>query len=178
MAGPEFRQRFSIPHRLAFRCLLKPKLYSSNVSAYVYSLYRSVGTRFMTTSKPKRLFIRDVSKSNKITPAKVSREELYRPLGYERVYLPLFKVADTPFHIQGDELYSFLLSSFIWEVFTMYNWVEHWFSYNNYNNNNKIILQIIQPHTIRNKLVNYTPNFGAESPPSSLLCLFCLPYIG
>ena len=25
----------------------------------------------------------------------------YRPLGYERVYLPLCKVADTPFHIQG-----------------------------------------------------------------------------
>ena len=23
-------------------------------------------------------------------------------LGYERVYLPLGKVADTPFHIQGD----------------------------------------------------------------------------
>ena len=27
-----------------------------------------------------------------------------RPLGYERVYLPLCKVADTPFHIQGDKL--------------------------------------------------------------------------
>ena len=26
---------------------------------------------------------------------------IYRPLGYERVYLPLCKVADTPFHIQG-----------------------------------------------------------------------------
>ena len=25
-----------------------------------------------------------------------------RPLGYERVYLPLYKVADTPFHIPGD----------------------------------------------------------------------------
>ena len=25
--------------------------------------------------------------------------------GYERIYLPLFKVADTPFHFQGDELY-------------------------------------------------------------------------
>ena len=24
-------------------------------------------------------------------------------IGYERVYLPLCKVADTPFHIQGDE---------------------------------------------------------------------------
>ena len=29
-----------------------------------------------------------------------------RPLGYERVYLPLYKVADTPFHIQRDVLYS------------------------------------------------------------------------
>ena len=26
-----------------------------------------------------------------------------RPLGYERVYLPLCKVADTPFQVQGDE---------------------------------------------------------------------------
>ena len=29
-----------------------------------------------------------------------------RPLGYERVYLPLYKVADTPFHFQGDILCS------------------------------------------------------------------------
>ena len=37
----------------------------------------------------------------------VSRFELhiiYRPLWYERVYLPLYKVADTPFHIQGDDI--------------------------------------------------------------------------
>ena len=27
-----------------------------------------------------------------------------RPLGYERVYLRLCKVADTPFHIQGGEV--------------------------------------------------------------------------
>ena len=31
---------------------------------------------------------------------------IYRPLGYERVYLRLCKVADAPFHIQGDELSS------------------------------------------------------------------------
>ena len=30
-----------------------------------------------------------------------------RPIGYERVYLPLCKVADTPFHIQGNELIKF-----------------------------------------------------------------------
>ena len=29
-----------------------------------------------------------------------------RPLDYERVYLPLYKVADTPFHIQGEDLCS------------------------------------------------------------------------
>ena len=29
---------------------------------------------------------------------------IFRPPGYERVYLPLCKVADTPFHIQGDDL--------------------------------------------------------------------------
>ena len=26
---------------------------------------------------------------------------IYRPLGYERVYLPIYKVADTLSHIQG-----------------------------------------------------------------------------
>ena len=31
---------------------------------------------------------------------------IYRPLRYERVYLPLGKVADTPFHIQGDDMYG------------------------------------------------------------------------
>ena len=30
---------------------------------------------------------------------------LLRHLGYERVHLPLYKVADTPFHIQGDYLF-------------------------------------------------------------------------
>ena len=31
---------------------------------------------------------------------------LFGPVGYERVYLPLYKVADTPFHIQGDDIYT------------------------------------------------------------------------
>ena len=35
---------------------------------------------------------------------------IFRPLGYERVYLPLCKVADTPFHIQGDDLSSIMCS--------------------------------------------------------------------
>ena len=26
----------------------------------------------------------------------------FRPLGYEKMYLPLYQVADTPFHILGD----------------------------------------------------------------------------
>ena len=29
---------------------------------------------------------------------------IIRYLGYERVYMPLCKVADTPFHIQGDDM--------------------------------------------------------------------------
>ena len=29
---------------------------------------------------------------------------IQRPIGHERVYLPLYKVADTPFHIQGDDM--------------------------------------------------------------------------
>ena len=28
---------------------------------------------------------------------------IQRHLGYERVYLPLYKVADRPFHVQGDD---------------------------------------------------------------------------
>ena len=32
---------------------------------------------------------------------------IYRPLEYERVYLPLFKMADTPFHIQGGDILTF-----------------------------------------------------------------------
>ena len=40
---------------------------------------------------------------------------LFRPLGYERVYLPrvylpLFKVADTPFHFQGNVLIPNILT--------------------------------------------------------------------
>ena len=34
----------------------------------------------------------------------VMRAKKYRPLGYERVYLPLYKVADASFHIQGDDI--------------------------------------------------------------------------
>ena len=30
--------------------------------------------------------------------------DIYRPLGYERVYLPLYKVADAPFNIQGGDI--------------------------------------------------------------------------
>ena len=33
--------------------------------------------------------------------------ETNRLLGYERVYLPLCKCADTPFHIHGDQMFSF-----------------------------------------------------------------------
>ena len=35
---------------------------------------------------------------------------IYSPLRYGRVYLPLYKVADTPFHIQGDDYYLGLKS--------------------------------------------------------------------
>ena len=31
-------------------------------------------------------------------------QTIIRLFGYERVYLPLYKVADTPFHIQGDDM--------------------------------------------------------------------------
>ena len=35
---------------------------------------------------------------------------IHRPLEYERVYLPLHVVADTPFHIQGDEISNAVLN--------------------------------------------------------------------
>ena len=34
--------------------------------------------------------------------------QINRLLVYERVYLPLYKVADTHFHIQGDEMFLIL----------------------------------------------------------------------
>ena len=50
------------------------------------------------------LYYNDISPPN-------SQSVIIRPLGYERVYLPLCKVADTPFHIQGDELSATYLSA-------------------------------------------------------------------
>ena len=38
----------------------------------------------------------------------VIKRLIYRHLGYERVYLPLYQVADTPFHIQGDDMILFV----------------------------------------------------------------------
>ena len=32
-------------------------------------------------------------------------QNIIRPLGFKRVHLPLYKVAYTPFHIQGDDIY-------------------------------------------------------------------------
>ena len=39
-------------------------------------------------------------------------QNINRPLGYERVYLPLFNVAETPFHIQGDHIIYILKKTF------------------------------------------------------------------
>ena len=35
---------------------------------------------------------------------------IYRHLGYERVYLPLREVANTPFHFQGDNMSAVLMA--------------------------------------------------------------------
>ena len=40
-----------------------------------------------------------------LAPRHLELMTTYCPLGYQRVYLPLYKVADTPFHIQGDDIY-------------------------------------------------------------------------
>ena len=44
------------------------------------------------------------SRSTIIGVGSVGRMASYRYLGYERMYLPLGKVADTPFHIQGGQI--------------------------------------------------------------------------
>ena len=33
----------------------------------------------------------------------IQMKEIFRHLAYDRVHLPLYKVLDTPFHIQADE---------------------------------------------------------------------------
>ena len=46
--------------------------------------------------------------------------DAYRPLGYEKVYLRLYKVADTPFHIQGVDCRSLTylaIANYGWEPF-------------------------------------------------------------
>ena len=40
-----------------------------------------------------------VHRNNDVSPR--FRRYNIRPLGYKKVYLPLYKVADVPFHIQG-----------------------------------------------------------------------------
>ena len=49
------------------------------------------------------------------------REVFYRALGYERVYLPLCEVADTPFPIQGDVMVNIVYFFQIgcWLLFTV-----------------------------------------------------------
>ena len=49
----------------------------------------------------------------------VGMSVVYRPLGYERVYLPLHKVADTPFHIQGGDIFILVrkhLCPILWQL--------------------------------------------------------------
>ena len=47
--------------------------------------------------------------------------DIYRPLGYERVYLPHYKVADTPFFIQGDNYCNSHLKASDNMLFTLKN---------------------------------------------------------
>ena len=49
-------------------------------------------------------FDADYDDGKKIKYLPVHHSSIYRPLGYERVYLPLHKMADTLFHIQGDDM--------------------------------------------------------------------------
>ena len=62
---------------------------------YVFNL-------FSIQAKVIKYFMSDapLNKSLKITEIK----DIFRPLVYERVYLSLYEVVDTPFHIQRDDL--------------------------------------------------------------------------
>ena len=42
----------------------------------------------------------------------INHQDTFRPLGFERVYLPLYKVADTPFHIKRDDFIFIILFYF------------------------------------------------------------------
>ena len=44
---------------------------------------------------------------------------ILRPIGYEKVYLPLCEVADTPFQIQGVDMSMFMLNRHI-SIFVTY----------------------------------------------------------
>ena len=58
-----------------------------------------------TLSYPRgRFYIMTIEELSISLEVKQTGPIFYRPLGYERVYLPLFQVADTPFHIQGDDI--------------------------------------------------------------------------
>ena len=55
---------------------------------------------------------------------------IYRPLGYQRVYLPLYKVADIPFHIQRDDIlinaarikrYNYIIYNYTQQVFIVHS---------------------------------------------------------
>ena len=46
----------------------------------------------------------DLENESQVADLNIADINIYRHLGYERVHLPLYKVADTPFHIQGDDV--------------------------------------------------------------------------
>ena len=63
----------------------------------------SAGTQFTATDRWLRCPMKSPVGSHVDLTGADHAAEIYRPLGYERVYLTLCKVANTPFHIQGDD---------------------------------------------------------------------------
>ena len=70
------------------------------VQIYKQSILVLVDFAVLLIPKPDKVYIILTLRSD----SSGIRRTIFRPLGYERVYLPLYKVADTPFHIQGDDL--------------------------------------------------------------------------
>ena len=82
-----------------------------------------------------------------------------RPLGYERVYLPLCKVADTPFHIQDDKLLlhiKFTLGTSSQRVAT-FKWL-------NTNTNTKMYFQTLYPVSPGAQVINNNIGGNVDVP--------------
>ena len=89
-----------IKHKMLTQCCLKVVPTLSGCRRW-YNIWCSA---ILFPSKMRKLFILNSPPLLYVKEFRMVLFGYFRPLGYERVYLPLCKVADTPFHIRGDDL--------------------------------------------------------------------------